>query len=128
MKKAGILHPEMSHLVASLGHTEYVVLADKGYPIPNHSKRINLGITEDVPTVLQVLKVIETEFRIDRIIVTEEMLDISPERYKILQQSYPDILFEKVEHQEFKELTNHAKGIIKTGDACPYANMIIVSG
>ncbi|ASN04192.1 D-ribose pyranase [Virgibacillus necropolis] len=128
MKKAGILHPEMSHLVASLGHTDYVVLGDKGYPVPDHTKRIDLGITEDLPTVLQVLKVIETEFTIDRMIVTEEMLDISPERYKVLQQSYPNILFEKVTHQEFKELTNHSKGIIKTGDTCPYANMIIVSG
>ncbi|WP_257348899.1 D-ribose pyranase [Pseudalkalibacillus decolorationis] len=128
MKKVGILHPEVSHLVASLGHTDYVVLADKGFPVPDHTKRINLGITEDLPTILQVLNVIVTELQIDRIIVTEEMLDISPERFKVLHQKYPNILFEKITHQEFKELSSHSKGIIKTGDTCPYANMIVVSG
>lgn len=128
MKKAGILHPEISHLVASLGHTDMVVLADKGFPVPDQTKRINLGIASDLPTILQVMEVIESELSIDRIIVTEEMIDISPERYTLLRQLYPEVLFEKVTHLEFKALTKEAKGVIKTGDTCAYANMMIVSG
>jgi D-ribose pyranase len=128
MKKKGILHPELAHLAASLGHTDYLVIADKGYPIPNHVERINLGYTNNQPTVLQVLEPLVEEISIDRIIVTEEMEEISPNRLEELKNRYPHILFEKISHHEMKELTNHAKGAVKTGDACPYANLIIVSG
>ncbi|PAV31204.1 D-ribose pyranase [Virgibacillus profundi] len=128
MKKAGILHPEISQLIASMGHTDYVVLADKGYPVPEDKKRINLGITDDLPTVPDLLKVIETELNIERIIVTEEMEAVSLDRLLELKQLYPNILFEKITHLEFKALTKEAQAVIKTGDTCAYANIIIVSG
>src|SRR5699024_273804 len=114
--------------LASLGHTDYIVIADKGYPVPQHKERINLAITDDLPTVLNVLDAIEKEFMFDRIIVTEEMEDISPERLQTLKQSYPHVIFEKVTHSSFKEMTQQSNGVIKTGDSCPYGNIIIVSG
>lgn len=128
MKKAGILHPEISQLIASMGHTDYVVLADKGYPVPEDRKRINLGIANDLPTVPDLLKVIETELSIERIIVTEEMEAVSRDRLIELKQLYPNVLFEKITHLEFKALTKEAQGVIKTGDTYAYANIMIVSG
>lgn len=128
MKVKGILHPELSHLIASIGHTDYIVIADKGYPVPGNSNRINLGLTDNSPTVLQVLEVINHEFKTDRIILTEEMVKVSSENFNILKEKFPNTLFEKVTHQEFKDLSTNAKGVIKTGDTTPYANLIIVSG
>ena len=128
MKKAGILHPEISHLIAKIGHTDYIVLADKGYPVPKQTNRINVGITDDMPTVLQLLTVVESEMCIDRIIVTKEMSSFSPDRLQQLKETYPDIKFEEVTHQELKALTEDAQGVIKTGDTCAYGNVIIVSG
>lgn len=128
MKKTGILHPEISRLIADVGHTDYIVLADKGYPIPKQTNRINVGITDDTPTIPQLLKVIETEMAIDRIIVTKEMTALSPARLQHLQETYPSIKFEEVTHLELKALTKDAAGAIKTGDTCAYGNLIIVSG
>lgn len=128
MKKTGILHPEMSHLVASMGHTDLVVIADKGFPIPNNISRIDLGFLENHPTVLQVLKALSIEMGIDRIIITQEMEDISPDRVKELKSLYPNLIIEKVSHQELKNLTLESKTAIKTGDSCPYSNLIVVSG
>lgn len=128
MKKTGILHPEIAHLIADLGHTDYIVLADKGYPVPQQTRRINVGITDDIPTIPQLLSVIESEMSFDRIIITEEMQGFSQERYQELKQTYPTIKFEEVTHQDMKALTGEAAGVIKTGDTCAYANMIIVSG
>jgi D-ribose pyranase len=128
MKKGGILHPELLQLVASLGHTDFIVLADKGFPIPDDIKRINLGFAENQPTILEVLKTLSVEMDIDRIIVTNEMEDISPTRLEELKATYPDILFEKVTHNDMKELTAQSKGAVKTGDSCSYANLIVVSG
>lgn len=128
MKKGGITHPELSFMVASLGHTDYLVLADRGYPIPDQITRINLGFMDDHPTTLDVLRALSLEMDIDRLIITQEMADVSPQRVKVLQENYPDLRIEKVSHSEFKQLTTGAKGAIKTGDTCPYGNLIAVSG
>lgn len=128
MKKGGILHPELSYLVASCGHTDYMVLADKGFPVPRDADRINLGFLDDMPTITEVLNAISKEMKIDRIIVTKEMHDISLERLKELKITYPTIKFEETTHSALKDLSKEACGIVKTGDTCPYANLIVVSG
>jgi D-ribose pyranase len=58
----------------------------------------------------------------------DEMEDVSPDRLQELKRRYPEIPIEMVSHSEMKELTKHSKGIIKTGDTCAYANLIVVSG
>lgn len=128
MKKTGILHPELSHMVASSGHTDYIVLADKGFPIPGDIKRINLGFMEDHPTILEVSQALSLEMNIDRLIITDEMADISPERVTELKEMFPNIQMERVSHSEFKELSHTAFGAVKTADTCSYANIIVVSG
>jgi D-ribose pyranase len=128
VKKGGILHPELSRLVASLGHTDYVLLADKGFPVPSGVERINLGLADDLPTVLQVLEALATEMIIDRIVITHEMNDISPKRVQALRTAYPQVCFEAVSHVEFKEWSRGASGAVKTADTCPYANILVVSG
>lgn len=128
MKKQGILNPELSHLVASCGHTDYIVLADKGYPVPNELDRINLGFLDDHPTILEVLKALSLEMEFDRIILTNELVEVSPDRFKVLKKMFPNLKIEQVDHTEFKELTIGAYGAIKTGDTCPYANLMVVSG
>jgi D-ribose pyranase len=37
-------------------------------------------------------------------------------------------MFETVSHLELKRLGHGARATIRTGDTCPYANLIIVSG
>lgn len=128
MKKTGILHPELSQMVAACGHTDCFVLADKGYPIPNDMQRVNLGFMDNHPTVLEVLTALSTEMNIDRLIVTDEMFDISPDRVEELQQMLPGIQMERINHVEFKNLSNSAFGAVKTADTCPYANLMVVSG
>ena len=128
MKKTGILHPELSHMVASCGHTDYIVLADKGYPVPNGVNRINLGFMDDHPTILQVLEALSSEMKIDRLILTDEMVDMSPERVEDLKKMFPQVRIDRVSHTELKELTDTAFGVVKTADTCPYANLMVVSG
>ena len=128
MKASGVLHPELSYLIAKCGHTDYFVIADKGFPAPLGVERINLGFLDDMPTVVEVLKAIKTEMIIDRIIITEEMEDISQRRVSELKQLFPDITFETTTHIELKKLSETANGVVKTGDTTPFANLIIVSG
>ncbi len=85
MKKGGILHPELSHVLASSGHTDYLLITDRGFPVPEEPQRIDLALVDDKPTVLDVLAAIDAEWSIDRILITDEMALISPQRVQELQ-------------------------------------------
>lgn len=128
MKKSGILHPDLAHALASSGHTDYLLISDRGFPVPEEPQRIDLALVDDKPTVLDVLAAIEAEWSIDRVLITEEMELISPQRVEELRNLLPDVRFEMISHLELKRLGHGAKATVRTGDSCPYANLIIVSG
>lgn len=128
MKKGGILHPELSHVLASSGHTDFLLISDRGFPVPEEPQRIDLALVDDKPTVLDVLAAIDAEWSIDRVIITEEMTLVSPHRVEEVQALLPNVRFETISHLELKRLGHGAKATIRTGDSCPYANLIIVSG
>jgi len=128
MKKGGILHPDLGHVLASSGHTDYLLISDRGFPVPEEPQRIDLALVDDKPTVLDVIAAIDAEWSIDRILITDEMAVVSPQRVIELQELLPNIRFEIVSHLELKRLGHGARATIRTGDTCPYANCIIVSG
>ena len=128
MKRGGILHPALSHLLASTGHTDYFTICDRGFPAPVGPERIDLALTDGIPTVLDVLRLVHAEWSIDRVIITHEMDDISPERVHELAKLLGDVPLERVSHLELKRLSRGARATVRTGDVVPYANLIVVSG
>lgn len=128
VKRGGILHPGISHLLASTGHTDYFLITDRGFPVPPEPERIDLALVDDLPTVLDVLKAVQAAFTIDRIVIAGEMERFSPERVAALRELLGDGAIDVVSHIELKRLGHDAKATIRTGDATPYANLIVVSG
>jgi D-ribose pyranase len=128
MKKSGILHPAVNLLIASTGHTDYFTICDMGYPVPDGPIRIDLALIEGIPTVLDVLHAIHAEYHIDRVLIATEMTESSPGRVAELHTLLGKILLEPIPHLEFKRLSATGKATIRTGDAVPYANIIVVSG
>jgi D-ribose pyranase len=128
MKRAGILNPALSHLLASTGHTDYFTVCDRGFPVPVGPERIDLALTDDIPTVLDVLRAVLAEWSADRILITTEMGDISPGRVSALRDLIGDVPLERVSHMELKRLARSARATVRTGDTVPYANIIVVSG
>jgi D-ribose pyranase len=128
VKRSGILHPGVSHLLASTGHTDYFLITDRGFPVPPEPERIDLALVDDLPTVVDVLKAIHAEFEIDRIVITAEMETFSPGRVEELRALLGDVPIEIVSHIELKRLGHDAKATIRTGDTTSYANLIVVSG
>ncbi|MEG0552127.1 MAG: RbsD/FucU domain-containing protein, partial [Carnobacterium sp.] len=49
MKKNGTLNSELDKLLADLGHTDQIVIADAGLPIPAGVKKIDLALTLNDP-------------------------------------------------------------------------------
>ena len=128
MKRGGILHPALCHLLASTGHTDYFTICDRGFPVPPGPERIDLALVDDIPTVLDVLRAVIPEFRLDRLVIAQEMTEISPHRVEELRDVIGDVPLEVVSHLELKRLGATGKATVRTGDTCAYANVIVVSG
>jgi D-ribose pyranase len=128
VKKTGILNQPISSVVASLGHTDTLVIADAGLPVPPETQRIDLALTEGIPTFLDTLRIVLTEMQVERATVAEEMLDASPKVYEAIKEMLGDVPIETVTHTIFKEQTRSARAVIRTGEFTPYANVILAAG
>ena len=74
MKKIGIINQPIAAVMAGLGHTDTIVIADAGLPIPAQPQRIDLALTQGIPTFLDTLRVILTEMQLERAIVAAEFV------------------------------------------------------
>lgn len=128
MKRGGILHPGICHLLASTGHTDYLTVCDRGFPVPIGPERIDLALVDGIPTVIEVLAAIHAEFAIDRIVIAEEAQTASPAWVGTLRELIAPVPVETMPHLEVKALSHDARATIRTGDVTPYANILIVSG
>lgn len=129
MKKIGTLNRHLSRIIASMGHTDRLVICDSGLPIPNGSEVVDLALTVDIPRFLDTVRVVLEELQIEGAIVAEEMEQRSPAVYQALQNILPDIELKKVSHEQFKAMTaNGITAFIRTGEATPYANIMLISG
>ncbi len=128
MKKRGIINDRLSLALAQLGHGDWIVVADAGLPIPREVPRIDLALVLGVPSFREVVQAIAGELVIQRLLVAAEMRDKNPEARRFLQEQFPDVPLEEVPHAEFKELVRRAKAVVRTGEATPYANVILEAG
>jgi D-ribose pyranase len=128
VKKIGILNQPISAMIAGLGHTDTLVVADAGLPIPEGPQRIDLALTQGIPTFVDTLRVILSEMQIEKVVIAEEMTSVSPDVYRLIQELIGDVAVETCPHTTFKAMTAKAKAVIRTGDFIPYANIILVSG
>ena len=61
-------------------------------------------------------------------LVAEEMLKVSPDLHAAVVKRLGDIPIETISHENFKEQTQSAKAVIRTGEFTPFANIILVAG
>ncbi len=128
MKKVGILNSEIAKVLADLGHTDTICIADVGLPIPSGVKKIDLALDYGTPSFLQVLKELDKYLIYERITLAKE---IKTENSKLLDEiikitDEADKTY--ISHEEFKKMTSNCKAIIRTGENKPYANIILHSG
>ena len=135
MKKSGLLHPELSHVIATLGHTDTLVIADAGLPIPDGVLRIDLAYTAGQPPFLSVLEAVLAELEVEDATLALETQTLTPKAFykKVLGrlEGLPKVKKQGVHfisHEDFKIQTLQAKAVVRTGEFTPYANVILQSG
>ena len=55
MKKDGLLNPQILSAIAAMGHTEYLVIADAGLPVPSGIPVIDISLIRGIPDFGAVL-------------------------------------------------------------------------
>jgi D-ribose pyranase len=128
VKKTGVLNRDLSALIASMGHHDQILIADAGFAIPKGVTCIDLSMGPNVPTVLQVLDVIALELEVEKFYFATEVLQYHENRSVEIQEKFTQAQCYPVMHEEFKELAKQVRGVIRTGEFVPYANVLLKSG
>lgn len=127
MQRQGILNSHIAKILADLGHTDTICIADCGLPVPEGVLKIDLALTFGVPSFQQVLDIVSKHMKVEAIHIAAEMQEHNPSLYQCMETIYPKNAFQWIEtnHETFKEATKQCKCIIRTGEATPYANVIL---
>lgn len=128
MKKSGILNKDIGQLLYELGHTDAITIADAGLPIPEGIGRIDLSLKPGMPSFLQVLDVLLADMYVESITLAEEIKDHNPDLLAAIETRLPDVPIQFISHATFKECVAETKGVLRSGECTPYANIILHSG
>lgn len=128
MLRTGILNPHVLSLLARVRHTNLLVICDCGFPSWPAVETVDLALVRGIPTVADVLAAVLPNFIAGRAYVAEEFLTHNPAAnhgYHKSRLGATELIYEP--HLAFKRRVPGAIGIIRTGDATPYANIILES-
>ena len=126
MRRAGILHAGLAREVARLGHTHHVVVADCGLPLPRGGDVavVDLALTRGVPTFAQVLDALLDEIVVEQATIADEARGGQVEQWVARRGLAPSA----VPHERLKELAAGAALVVRTGEATPFANVVLRCG
>ncbi|RFU45257.1 D-ribose pyranase [Paraburkholderia sp. DHOC27] len=129
MKKLGHLNRDIARVMAGMGHTDSLVIADCGLPVPDGVECIDVSLTLGVPGFFEVLDSVLADFKAERaVFATEAQTQNAAVAERTAQLAEAHITIDHVPHEEFKRLCQRAKAVIRTGECSPYANVILHSG
>ncbi|MEV5355540.1 D-ribose pyranase [Streptomyces sp. NPDC052693] len=126
MKRAGILNRHLAGALAGLGHGDGVLVCDAGMPIPDGPRVVDLAFRAGVPAFAEVLDGLLAELVIEGATAAEEVRRANPEAAGLLEGHFPAL--QLVPHERLKELSAGARLIVRTGEARPYANVLLRCG
>ena len=127
MKRSGLLHADLAGHLARLGHTDLVVVADRGLPLPPAVPVVDLALVPGVVDLRTVLDALLGEIVVQSHIMAAEATG----------GPFPDWLDERshllgerrlTSHDELKALLPRARLAVRTGEETPYANVVLECG
>ena len=129
MKRHGILNAELSGALATLGHTDLLMVVDAGFPIPRSAHRVDLAIAENLPDLRTVLKLISAEMVVEGVVRADDVTSNNPRLDEWLRQEFTDAEFTTRSHADMLgELAQQAKVIVRTGAFEPWGNIGLFCG
>jgi D-ribose pyranase len=126
MRMNGLWHGELVELIVSMRHQDALVICDAGLPVPSGVHTIDLGWRRGEPRLLPVLRSVLGELVVERATIAEEARD---EQFLAgLREQLRSASVDRVPHEDFKARCAGARAVVRTGEATPYANVMLHAG
>jgi simple sugar transport system permease protein/D-ribose pyranase len=130
MRGGRILHPTLAGAVATLGHTDVVLVTDAGFPIPADACRVDLALTRGHLDVRTVLRVLLDEIHVEQVHLAKELKTHHPRLYGEVQDVFTGsgATFHPTTHEMLiEEWAPRAKVVVRSGSFEPWANFALVA-
>ncbi|KRM94208.1 D-ribose pyranase [Lentilactobacillus senioris DSM 24302 = JCM 17472] len=128
MKKTTVINSELSTVIAGMGHMDWLSIGDAGMPVPAGTKKIDLALTKQLPSFMDVLKNVLAEMEVQHIYLADEIKDQNPEQLAAIKEVLPDVDITFVPHSQLKKDLSKTHAFVRTGEMTPYSNIILESG
>lgn len=129
MKRNGILNAALSEVLATLGHTDLLLVVDAGFPIPRSAHRVDLAIAEDLPGLTTVLDLVAEEIIVEGVVVAEDVTTHNEPLAGYLRERFTTAELTTRPHAEMlSEVAADAKAIVRTGAFKPWGNVGLMCG
>ncbi|MGB2078855.1 MAG: D-ribose pyranase, partial [Vibrio sp.] len=127
---------ELAAVLTSLGHTDEITVCDAGLPIANNVQKIDLALKPGLLSFEQVTDFYIQNVCIEGVLLAREIQNHNPEIHQMLldkikaeeQKCGKTISVTYVDHEAFKQRTQHSRAVIRSGECTPYSNIIFISG
>ncbi|MFD9687814.1 D-ribose pyranase [Kitasatospora sp. NPDC059146] len=126
MKKGGILNRHLAGAIAELGHGDQVLLCDAGMPVPDGPRVVDLAFRAGIPSFEDVLAGLLDELVVEGALTAQEVREANPAADELLTGTFAELAY--VPHETLKELSTGARLVVRTGEARPYANVLLRCG
>lgn len=127
MKRTGIMNAQLAGRMAALGHTQTFAVADVGLPVPVHVPLVDLAVVQGVPRFVDVLDAVLAEMVVEAHTYAEEARALPAGELLTARAEHlgtPVV----VPHTELKAQIESCAFVVRTGEATPYANVILRCG
>jgi D-ribose pyranase len=129
MKEVGIINRGIAAAISKQGHTDLLMVVDAGFATPDNIEVIDISLSENKPTVIEVLAELRKFFSVEKMILANQTKNVSPTLFANISRSFGEgVIVEVVDHSEIREMSKSVKAMIRTGDFTAYGNVILVSG
>jgi D-ribose pyranase len=129
VKKLGHLNREIARVLACMGHTDSLVIADCGLPIPAGVECIDVSLKLGVPGFFDVLDSVLDDFKAEHaVFATEALTHNASVAARMTRLAEAGVEISQVPHELFKQRCRDARAVIRTGECSPYANVILHAG
>ena len=128
MKKTAVINSDISRVIATMGHFDTLAIGDAGMPVPSDTEKIDLAVSNGIPSFLDVLDNVLHELEVQKIYLADEIKAHNPAMLKAIEERFPNTEIEFIPHSQMKKDLSKAKAFIRTGEMTPYSNIILESG
>ncbi|MBP1240331.1 D-ribose pyranase [Frigoribacterium sp. PvP120] len=135
MKRGGLLNAQLNEAISRLGHGDLVVVADCGLPQPVGVPVVDLAVVHGLPSFAGVLDALLGDLVVEGVTAASESRgaaagEVIDARFGAGGGDGLGLGLEvaHVSHEELKRLSGTARLFVRTGEATPFANVVLRCG